>query len=305
MQLKTYLQSPIYLVGQVQTFIESCQENKIPIENIQKAFNIICMIEPSQTQDTEAFTSMTTYVLAAIEYFKAKFGVENLQDIPADLANTSVTSATVQKKAATPASTKKPVPSNVKRPTTTPNKSQKGRVSPMLSRKINETSEKIKATLGPNAQTQKLIQYVESKAVEDPSILDRIRDASYRSPRNTDTDNSRLTAGSAVTPRKRVGTPNMARNILKLPPSNLDKKLDQAVGQRSSRPNFAYSARSVSPIRDHELIADITERKKIEAETQYHKKIAKEFKQMRAKLLLDEEKKVLNWACEGCAYHLF
>jgi hypothetical protein len=81
-EIKSFLQSPIFLVNQVNSFKEYCDSNQIDITSIAKANKLITPTQTEESYSSEAYNALRDFVRSAINYFLAthkEYNEENLR----------------------------------------------------------------------------------------------------------------------------------------------------------------------------------------------------------------------------------
>lgn len=318
--IKSYLQSPIFLINQIQIFMEVCQDGKVPPENLAKASEVICSIDPDQTYVSESYNSILNYVLSAIEYYKEKFDIENLnKHLPQPevvYSPTRISKTFANQRSST--AQKSLSPRNF-----TPHSLSEGKKTNNMNHS-NSTSSRVKMSLMGNngGGSKQVLRYLEAKALEDAEVLGRFETISSRpikefEPKSTPTkrvNNQFDNRKTSTTPKRRVQDPpltarntsttprktqhdsnekiNLTAKVLRLPKNDLASKLDRLIEEKNNRVSYQSTARTVQSPEDRQYVAELTQRSHNEEETQYYKKTAQEFKQKTAKLLLAHDRKV-------------
>ena len=287
--MKNYLQSPIYLVGQIQTFTQLCQENRISTENISRANSLLRSIEQTQIKEIEAYNALIGFVCTAIDYWrKANYREAYLKSLRETAATNN---ATQSNKPNTPATTKKEVPYGIisaREP-----KTDRNLITPL--KVVAEPERSRKSSVTYETPRKDSIKIIERDYNQGGSVLDRFDQIRNRAPKRFDEKMLlKSTASNEATPIKKLEKPNLAKNILRLPQNHLIEKLNQAKEEKSNRKSYCHTERSALRPEDQKLVADIIERKQMQEDTQNYKQIARDFRQKTVKLLIEQGKKVIN-----------
>ena len=239
-------------------------------------------IDPSQAQEIELYNALVGFVCTALEFW-GKITCGNYQ---ASNQQKPPQFGTQQRKSSASSNKEEKAPTTYRE-----SEREKQVVAPT---KAVGTEKKRTSSLSYQTPIKDTIRVIDSnRQLSGGSVLDKFEHISTKSPIKYDEKLMKDPAITGASPKKKIPKPNIAKSILRLPQNHLTEKLNKAKEElKSSRRSYPHTTRTYSRPEDQQFAAEIAERAQVQEDTQNYKKIAREFRQMTTKLLIEEGKKV-------------
>lgn len=302
------------LVNYVNCFKDICYQ--IDVASVSRAYRLINSTKPDDNYSSDVYKTLRDFIKAAIAYYLhifPQYSVLNLHLYEPNLQDDSI-DFEQQPKRAVPSRNQTPKATrNSKSPTVLHTPSAKTSQSPFGRSKTPTTAAASSASKKPVNQAISVVQYATPKASRP------------KTPSTNPTKEFFPTSGSkspAIASRYKFPKANIQQSVHITPKAKSSKVFNMNKSYDEVKPKTATdsqtrqkkqlidkvldekSYRSVSPtskgayikpemlIEDKDFLEELTVRMQLEAETQTHKKVAKQFKQKITKLLNDEKKRV-------------
>lgn len=318
--IKAFLQSPIFLVNQVNSFKDYCDNKQIDIASVARANKLIT---PTQAEEesysSEAFNALRDFVRSAINYFLAtqkEYSAEDLHRFEVVPANELIETPENKHMQKVQSQTNQPQAVNLNKRAKTPAVSNTtANTRPPISQMKSPTSLSPPRD-GPNVTPAKYEtpqeSYKETGRTSPPQVQDDV--PRYRQQQAPQSKYAQIQGRAQivpgfVTPESKPQSKaalnksyDEVRARSREGPSSknayweLQRKINKALDEKSHRsatqtPKRTFSRSVVHP-EDKDFLEELTVRLKLEEESQEHRKAARNYKQKIARLLIDHERKV-------------
>lgn len=317
------MQSPTVLVNYVNCFKDICYQ--IDVASVARANRLITSTKPDENYSSDVYKALQNFVKAAIAYYLHTFpqySLLNLHLFEPNLRDDDIGLEQPQKRVPTPT---RQTPKMSKNSTPKASKSSTPKMSKTSTKVVQLPPDRSSKSPAGRSKTP---TNAGSKKISNPGLEVQFKTPNASRPKTPSTKPEKeflLKSGSkspAAASRYKTIKPHYAGGSAMITPKaksskvfnlNTSVELKPKTGTDSKTRNKRdllskieraldeKSHRSVSPtpkvkpelnIEDKILLEELTAQIELEADTQTHKKAAKQFKQKISKLLLDEDKRV-------------